>query len=110
MRFGHHRAPVCNAATQRAFVGTEPARASTHRASHPAVAWSLLDLGHGIRAHGAARSERMASRAMWRGAITFSVVSVPVSMYAASRPSPVDLDLLSPRRRPAARRPRRRQA
>jgi DNA end-binding protein Ku len=31
---------------------------------------------------------------MWRGAITFSLVSVPVSMYPASRPSQIDLDLL----------------
>jgi non-homologous end joining protein Ku len=46
----------------------------------------------------------MASRAMRRGAITFSRVGVPVSMYAASRPGRIDLDLLTPRRRPAARR------
>jgi DNA end-binding protein Ku len=31
---------------------------------------------------------------MWRGAITFSLVSVPVAMYPASRPSEIDLDLL----------------
>lgn len=36
----------------------------------------------------------MASRPLWRGAITFSLVSVPVTMYGASRPSQIDLDLL----------------
>jgi DNA end-binding protein Ku len=34
---------------------------------------------------------------MWRGAITFSLVSVPVSMYPASRASQIDLDLLDRR-------------
>ncbi len=36
----------------------------------------------------------MAGRALWRGAITFSLVSVPVTMHGASRPSQIDLDLL----------------
>lgn len=36
----------------------------------------------------------MAGRPLWRGAITFSLVSVPVTMHGASRPSQIDLDLL----------------
>jgi DNA end-binding protein Ku len=39
----------------------------------------------------------MAARPLWRGAITFSLVHIPVSLYAASRPHSLDLDMLDKR-------------
>ena len=34
------------------------------------------------------------SRAIWKGAISFSLIHIPVSLHTASRPSAIDLDML----------------
>jgi DNA end-binding protein Ku len=44
------------------------------------------------------------ARAFWSGTITFGLVSIPVSLYAASRPQGVSLRMIGPRGRPLARR------
>lgn len=37
------------------------------------------------------------ARAIWRGAISFSLINIPVSLHAARRPAALDLDLLDKR-------------
>ena len=37
------------------------------------------------------------SRVIWKGAISFSLIHIPVSVYAASRASSLDFDLLDKR-------------
>ncbi len=39
----------------------------------------------------------MAARALWKGAISFSLVHIPVALYPAARSSSLDLDLLDKR-------------
>src|SRR5256885_1995076 len=47
--------------------------------------------------HPCLRSENPMPRAIWKGAITFGLVHVPVAMYPASREEEVDFDWLDKR-------------
>jgi DNA end-binding protein Ku len=56
--------------------------------------------GHGADGDGSAAKKKKSgrgSRALWNGAISFSLIHIPVSLHTAARASTLDLDLLDKR-------------
>jgi DNA end-binding protein Ku len=51
-----------------------------------------------------ATDQEAVTRSFWSGTITFGLVSIPVSLYAANRPGGVSLRMVSPEGTPLARR------
>jgi DNA end-binding protein Ku len=53
--------------------------------------------GHGGKAKPAAKGHGRGRRALWRGAVSFGLVYIPVQLHSAARDSALDLDLLDSR-------------
>lgn len=55
---------------------------------------SALEAGEALEAH---RSRTHMPRAIWKGAISFGLVNIPVSLYSGSTESTLDLDMIDKR-------------
>src|SRR5690606_13095392 len=55
---------------------------------------SALEAGEALEAH---RNRTHMPRAIWKGAISFGLVNIPVSLYSGSTESTLDLDMIDKR-------------